>query len=337
MLNFILDYGLFFLEAVTIVVAILICLSGVIGIIAKSKLKPKEKISIRKLNEKYQDMGDAIREGTCDKKELKAIMKKRKQEEKKKQQDLKKGKNKEKSQKRIFVLNFNGDIKASAVANLREEITAILTAVMPSDEVLVKIESSGGTIHDYGLAASQLKRIKDQKIPLTIAVDKVAASGGYMMACVADRILAAPFAVLGSIGVVAQLPNFNRLLKKHDVAFEQITAGEYKRTLSLFGENTAKGRKKMQEEVEEAHELFKKFVSAQRPKVAIEKISTGEHWYGTRALELKLVDEIMTSDDYLLSNSAKAGIYEITYSIKKNLLEKFGFELKKGLISLRSI
>ena len=185
-------------------------------------------------------------------------------------------------QQRVFVLNFDGDWKASAVNLFREEITAILCVAKPQDEVVVRLESSGGVVHGYGLAASELQRIKDHHIPLTIAVDKVAASGGYMMACVADKILAAPFAIIGSIGVLAQLPNFHRFLKKHDVDFEQITAGQYKRTLSLFGENTSDGRKKFQTEINEAHQLFKQFITEHRPQIDIDKLATGEYWFGQK-------------------------------------------------------
>ena len=147
---------------------------------------------------------------------------------------------------------------AHEVESLREEITAIISIANPSkDKVLIRLESGGGVVHGYGLAASQLQRIKSAGIPLSVAIDKVAASGGYMMACVADEILAAPFAIVGSIGVIAQIPNFNKILKKNDVEFEQITAGEFKRTLTLFGENTDKAREKFREEIEQTHDLFK--------------------------------------------------------------------------------
>jgi len=236
-----------------------------------------------------------------------------------------------KTKRRVFVINFDGDIRALTVENLRQEISAVLTIATPRDEVLVKIESAGGVIHGYGLAASQLQRIRNRNIPLTVVVDKIAASGGYMMACVANRILAAPFAIIGSIGVITQLPNFNRFLKRHNIDFEQVSAGEYKRTLTMFGENTDKGRKKLQEEVEEAHELFKSFVIANRPIVDIHAIATGEHWLGTRAKELKLVDEIMTSDDYLMLACDEADLYEITYTTKKNLLEKLTSSVSKAV------
>ena len=326
MLEFLSTYGMFLLKVITATAAILLVFSGILAISGKNKIKPREKISIRNLNDKYTELKDAINFETLSKDEFKALEKKQKQDKK---AEAKKNKTKKtKHQKRIFLLNFDGDTEASAVETMREEITAVLTAAKPEDEVVVRIDSAGGMIHSYGLAASQLQRIRDHKIPLTVSVDKVAASGGYLMACVADKIIASPFAILGSIGVLAEIPNFNRLLKKHDVTYEQITAGEYKRTLSMFGENTTKGRKKMQEEVEEAHKLFKKFVATHRPKVAIEKISTGEHWYGSRALQLKLVDEIITSDDYLLSASEESKIYEITYTIKKSITERFSFLAK---------
>ncbi|MCH7695932.1 MAG: protease SohB [Proteobacteria bacterium] len=222
----------------------------------------------------------------------------------------------------IYVLNFNGDIRASEVASLREEITALLTVADKNDEVIVLLESGGGTVHGYGLAASQLRRIKDKSIKLTISVDKVAASGGYMMACVADHIIASPFAIIGSIGVLAQIPNFNRFLKKHNIDFEQISAGKYKRTLSLFGENTDEDREKLRQELEDTHQLFKEFVSENRTKIDIEKIATGEHWHGKNALKLGLIDELMTSDDFLSEASNSADIYEISYYRKRPFIEK---------------
>jgi serine protease SohB len=172
-------------------------------------------------------------------------------------------------------------------------------------------------------------RVRERNIPLTVAVDKVAASGGYMMACVANKIIAAPFSIVGSIGVVAQIPNFHRLLKKHDIDFEQFTAGEFKRTVTMFGENTEEGRVKFRKEVEDIHLLFKDFITQHRPKVDIASVSTGEHWPGIRALENQLVDELKTSDDYLLENSKDADLFEIKYSTKKSLWEKLGFQMQQ--------
>ncbi|MCL4139307.1 UNVERIFIED_CONTAM: hypothetical protein GTU68_038169 [Idotea baltica] len=247
-----------------------------------------------------------------------------KQLKKQKKKEVKANKKTPSEKRRVFLLNFKGDMKASAAENLREEITAVLSQAKAEDEIVVRLESAGGMVHSYGLASSQLDRIKKKGIPLTVCVDKVAASGGYMMACVADKILAAPFSILGSIGVVAQLPNFNRLLKKHDVDVELHTAGEHKRTLTMFGENTDEGRGKFLEDLEDTHELFKDFVSQHRESVDINAIATGDIWLGTRAKALALVDELMTSDEYLVELSAEANIYEVKHVHHKTLPEKVG-------------
>ena len=226
---------------------------------------------------------------------------------------------------RLFVINFHGSVDAHEVANLREEITAILLAAEDNDEVLINLESGGGVVHGYGLAASQLQRIKAKGLKLTICVDKVAASGGYMMACVADRLICANFAIIGSIGVIAQMPNFNKLLKKNDIDFEQHTAGDYKRTLTVFGENNDEGRAKFKAELEEVHVMFKDFVNTNRPSLDIEKVATGEYWFGLQAKDLGLVDELATSDDIILELNKTREIFSVKYSEKKNVMEKLGF------------
>ena len=314
MLNTLIQLLLFLDEMLILVVAVLIVVAGIVAIATKEKTKEKNKINVRNLNEYYKNLTNEM---SAEILEEKAYKKYKKSEKKSEKRTLLK-------KQRIFILNFDGDWKASAVNLFREEITAILCVAKPQDEVVVRLESGGGVIHGYGLAASELQRIKDHQIPLTIAVDKVAASGGYMMACVADKILAAPFAIIGSIGVLAQLPNFHRFLKKHDVDFEQITAGQYKRTLSLFGENTSDGRKKFQTEINEAHQLFKQFITKHRPQIDIDKIATGEYWFGQKAKELNLVDNIMTSDEYLISASQQADLFEVSFKRKKKLLEKLG-------------
>ncbi|PCI70760.1 MAG: protease SohB [Gammaproteobacteria bacterium] len=232
---------------------------------------------------------------------------------------------------RVFVINFDGDVEASAVENLREEITAIISIADPKDEVVVCLESPGGMVHSYGLAASQLTRIKAANLKLVIVVDQVAASGGYMMACVGDEILAAPFAILGSIGVVAELPNFHRLLKHNKVDYEQHTAGEFKRTITMFSENTEAGRKKFKQELEETHDLFKSFIAENRPSLDIDKVATGEHWYGTQALDLGLIDGITTSDDYIVKASENNQVFEISYQIKKPFSERFSFSVQSTI------
>ncbi|UGQ27279.1 protease SohB [Acinetobacter calcoaceticus] len=243
------------------------------------------------------------------------------------QQLAKEAKIRRKNNQKIFVLDFKGDIQASAVENLREEITLILaTAKAGRDRVVVRLESPGGMVHGYGLAAAQLVRLRDAGFHLTICVDKVAASGGYMMACIANEIITAPFAIVGSIGVVAQVPNFNRLLKEHNVDFELYTAGQYKRTVTMFGENTPEGKAKFEEELQQTHVLFKHFVEKYRPQLNVDKVATGEHWYGEDALNLNLVDKLQTSDEYLLALLAQHDVYVINTRRKATLGEKLGLQ-----------
>lgn len=319
-MDFITDYGLFVAKLATVLVFLLALTFGLAVIRKRGKAGQEERLEVKRLNDKYDGMALALRAAMGPKRAFKQAHRAFKAERKARAKDG--GGQGSVARKRVFVLRFQGDLRASAVAALREEVTAILTVATPNDEVVMILESPGGVVHGYGLAASQLQRFKDHGIALTVAVDKVAASGGYLMACVARRIIAAPFAILGSIGVVGQIPNFNRLLKSHDVDYELITAGEHKRTLTLFGENTQKGREKFREDIEITHTLFKDFVRTHRPDVDIERVSTGEHWYGLQALELKLVDAVRTSDDYLREAGAEADLYELTYIRKRRGLER---------------
>lgn len=307
------DLGVFGGKVVLLVVGVAILLILIAGLIAKAR-KRQPRLSVENLNQKYDAMTEALRSevqtAKAFKRGRKAARKKRKSE-------------KSEERKRIYVLDFHGDIRASHVDNLQEEVTALLTVARPgTDEVVARIESPGGMVHAYGLAATQLTRLRQAGIELTVAVDKVAASGGYMMACTGQRILAAPFAIIGSIGVVAQIPNFHRLLKKHDIDFEEITAGEFKRTVSLFGEITDKGRRKFLDQIEDTHGLFKDFVRQYRPQLALDQVATGEYWFGQRALDLGLVDEIVASDDYLFRRRDEADIYKIEILARKKWSEK---------------
>ncbi|MCO8098079.1 protease SohB [Acinetobacter lwoffii] len=243
------------------------------------------------------------------------------------QQLSKESRARKKTNQKIYVLDFKGDMAASAVEGLREEITLILaTAKAGRDRVVARLESPGGMVHGYGLAAAQLVRLREAGFHLTICVDKVAASGGYMMACIANEIISAPFAIVGSIGVVAQVPNFNRLLKDNKIDFELYTAGQYKRTVTMFGENTEEGKAKFEEELQQTHALFKHFVEKYRPQLNIEKVATGEHWYGRDALDLNLVDKLQTSDEYLLNLLTQHDIYSIQTRKKPTLGEKLGLQ-----------
>lgn len=316
--EFIYEYGMFLAKFGTLLLILIVVIAVVLLIFMRTRAAGDEHLDIKNINHRYEHMKLMLESAILTKKEFKKNVKELKASHKKEEKQT----IEEESSKRIFVLNFNGDIRASEVASLREEISSILTVAREEDEVLVCVESGGGTVHGYGLAASQLRRIREHNIKLTVAVDKVAASGGYMMACVANQIIAAPFAIIGSIGVLAQIPNFNKLLKKHDIDFEQFSAGKYKRTVTMFGENTEADRDKLREELEETHILFKDFVKDNREAVDIEKVATGEHWFGSRAKELGLVDEIITSDDYLARQSESASIYAIEYVRKKPFIEK---------------
>ena len=335
-MEFFIEYGLFLAKVATVVVAIAIIISLAVGASLKGKQgSDKGHLEITPLNQQYEDMSEAMLIATMDESLQKAEEKKLHKAKKKQAKADKKAQKTENetdasAKKRVFVLTFDGNISASAVSHLREEVTAVLTQAKANDEVLLKLESAGGMVHSYGLASSQLDRLRKAQIPITVAVDKVAASGGYMMACVADRILAAPFAIIGSIGVVAQMPNFNRVLKKHDVDYELLTAGEHKRTLTMFGENTDKGREKFIEELEETHQLFKDYVSERRPQVDIDKIATGEIWYGSKALEMALVDDIQTSDEYLVSCIQEAQVFEVAYVQKKKLHQRLGIAAEES-------
>jgi len=310
MIDMLMQYGLFLAKALTIVVAVVAVVGAFFALSRRERAA--ERLEVKNLNKRYDDMHRTLCKSVLSKKAFKEFEK----QEKKQRKARDKGKDKQ-PERNVFVINFRGDIRATGVGSLREEITAVLGQARDGDEVVLRLENAGGLVHEHGLAASQLMRLKERHIPLTVAVDKVAASGGYMMACVGDRIIAAPFAVLGSIGVIAQLPNFHRWLDSHGIDFELVKAGEYKRTVTLFGETTDKDREKLRQDVEDTHALFKEFVAEQRAKLDVSRVSTGEHWYGRRALELHLVDELMTSDDYLLAASRDANVYEIRYTTRK--------------------
>ncbi|MDP2504317.1 protease SohB [Oceanobacter sp. 3_MG-2023] len=334
-MEFVAEYGLFLLKTVTIAGAIILLLGAVASMGMRHKPRSEGELVIKRLNDDIDEYKEVIEEAVLGKHELKALHKQRdkeeKAEEKAERKRLKSGVEEEPAQKRVYVIDFNGDVRASEVDLLRHEITAILTSARAEDEIVLRLESPGGMVHTYGLAASQLERIRNQGVKLTICVDEVAASGGYMMACLADRIIAAPFALVGSIGVMAQLPNFNKLLTKHDVDYELFTAGEYKRTVTMFGQNTDKARDKFQSDLEETHVLFKQHIQRYRPKLDVAAVANGDVWYGQQAVELDLIDELGTSDDYITKACADADVFSVRYEYKKTLQEKIGFAVQGGI------
>ena len=312
MLEIFLEYGLFLLKVITVLISVIVLISFVA---ASKKSNTSEGLEIENLNEKYKGLSDSLNKAVMEKDEWK---KKQKSEK----AIAKKNKKKKTRKPKAYILDFIGDIKASAVPSLREEITAILDIAKRNDQIVLRLDNHGGVVHEHGLAASQLARIREKKIHLTVVVDKVAASGGYLMASVANKIYAAPFAILGSIGVIAQLPNFNRLLDNYGVDFEQITAGQYKRNVTMFGKNTDEDREKLKDQLEEIHELFKSSVNEYRPQLDLERVATGEHWYGSKALELGLIDEIKTSDELLIEMAKKYEIFSVKLKVKKPLKKR---------------
>jgi serine protease SohB len=329
--DFLSRYALFLAETLTLVVAIV----GLVALAMRMSRRGRGRyrLSIRNVNRRYEAMANALTAQLEPKRVVKQRVKadrRRRKGEDRARRAAPGGPRKP----RMFVLDFRGDVRATQANSLREEVTALLTTATEQDEVLVRLENAGGLVHDQGFAASQLLRVRQRQIPLTVAVDKIAASGGYMMACVADRILAAPFAVVGSIGVIAQVPNVHRLLDRHGVDVELFKGGEFKRTVTMFGENTDADREKLQEEIHDTHALFKEFVAAHRPQVDVAAVGTGEHWYGSRALERHLVDELVTSDDYLLTRRDSTDIFEVSCAQRPSARNRLG-SLMSGLLDTR--
>ncbi len=320
------DYIGFLLQAVTVVVSVGVVAALIASAFRGRRMPPIGRLTVRKLNDRFKKMSAAVNDAALPPAAAKVAAKNRAKERKKR--DKEKAKSVEKSgtsgRKRVFVLDFRGDVRAKGVKSMREEITAVIGAAKAGDEVVVKVESGGGAVSAYGLAASQLERIRTAGLKLTTVVDKVAASGGYMMAVVGDRIVAAPFAVVGSIGVIAGVPNVRRLLQQHGVDYEQITAGKFKRTLTVMGENTEEGRAKMQAEMEDIHTVFKELITSHRPDVNLDKIATGEWWLAKRGIELGLVDELGTSDDVLLAAAKDADVFEVKWSAPRSLSDRMG-------------
>ena len=367
-MEFLSEYGLFLLKTATIAVVIIIIISLLISAGQRQRSSSKGDIKVVNLGEAIKDNSQSIKNEILTNAEYKQLVKEEKEREKQQEKEAKQklkqakkstgkqltdssvsveptvteedanqpedtaeGESQVESPQRMYVIDFDGDIHATGVDSLREEVTAILATANKGDEVMVRLESPGGLVHSYGLAASQLKRVRDAGLKLTIAVDQVAASGGYMMACVADELVAAPFAVVGSIGVVAEIPNFNRLLQKANIDYEQHTAGQYKRTLTMFGQNTTVAREKFKQELEDTHQLFKTFIHENRPNLDLDKVATGEHWYGRQALELGLVDKILTSDDVILDALNSKDVYSIKYEIRKPLTERLSVNLYQAM------
>lgn len=317
-MEFITEFGMFFAKALCLAVAVILVILFASRLLARGARPGEGRLRVEKLNHRLRDMARALRRKTLAPGAFKRLHKAERRTRKEEERAAEQAEGPQR-RPRIYVIDFEGDLRASAIESLRQEVTAILTVAEPGDEVVLRLDSGGGLVHAYGLAASQLDRLRAHKLRLTACVDRIAASGGYLMACVADRILAAPFAVVGSIGVVATVPNLHRLLAKHDVDVELHTAGLYKRTLTVLGKNTEEGRAKFREQLEEAHDLFKAFIAAHRPSIELDRVATGEHWHGSQGLTLGLVDELGTSDDLLLRESERADLFRVAWVRRQTL------------------
>lgn len=321
------ELAVFVLKAAIIVFSVMLVV-GVISQAAQRQKGRKGELIVDRLSDDLRDGVHRLKLDLLDKKSRKKHQKELKRKHKAEQRG--------EARKRIFVIDFKGSIDAHEVDALRREVNAVVAVAEPGEQVMVRLESPGGVVHGYGLGASQLQRLRDAQLELVVSVDKVAASGGYMMAAVANHIQAAPFAIIGSIGVLAQLPNFHRWLKKHDVDFEQVTAGEYKRTLTMFGENTEEGRHKFKQDLENIHEQFKQHIRNYRPDLNFEKVATGEYWTAQEAKEYGLVDSLITSDAWLLERRESHDMFLVRYVVKKNLGERVGRNVSAVLHAVKN-
>ena len=352
-MEFLANWGLFAVKLVTVLVFVFLLVSLLISLAMQAKAhneddKDKIKFKFTNLFNFYKDNVDKLDaaidefdESKSDK-EKKAYLKQKAKALKTEPQKLREEKaeriKKAEAQgefcpEHLFVIDFDGDARASQVDELTKKVNLILAKATDKDEVIIKLTSPGGVVNGYGLCASQLERIRNKGINLVACVDTVAASGGYMMACVASKIVAAPFSYVGSIGVVAQIPNFNKVLKNHDVEYEQVTAGKYKRTLTMFGENTPEARDKFKQEITLIHNRFKAIVAKYRTKLDIENIATGEYWLAEDAKELNLVDQISTFDEYLQNRLDFTKVCAIKISIDKDEKKSLKDILKKLLMA----
>ena len=332
-----LDIAAFAVKALLIVAAFG-ALAALFAGLTRGDAKRGREIEVRSLNERYDKMRDELDAKILDRKERRSLAKARKREGK----SAARTRATAPAEKRVYVLGFKGDMTASAVKGLAREIDAVLTVARPgADEVVLRLQSPGGTVTGYGLAAAEISRLREATIKVTVSVDQVAASGGYMMACAGDEIVAAPFALIGSIGVVAQAPNLHRLLKKNDIDYEELTAGEFKRSISVLGEITPAGREHFLGKIEDIHTAFKSFVAERRPAADIARVANGDVWLASEAVSLGLVDALSTGDDLIFRLKDEARVFEVATAAHKTLLQQLlgglGFEGTSALAPLGAI
>lgn len=312
-MDYLYDISLFFLKSLIIVVGLLVVILIPMIQSQKRKAGKKKKLELENLKNRFKPYIQEFHQAHMNKKKYKNYLKQLKKKEPIES---------EKEKPNSFLISFTGDKMATQVESLRDEVSLILNIAKPEDEVILLLESPGGAVASYGLAASQLVRLRD-RLKLTICVDTVAASGGYLMASTGHQIISAPFALVGSIGVLFQTPNIHEFLKKRDISFEEITAGKYKRTITPFGKITEEKKQKLQEQIDLVYFQFKNFLKKYRENLDFEKVATGEVWLGAEALKLHLVDKIQCSDDYIMEALKTRNVYKIKLKEEKKLWEKF--------------
>lgn len=233
----------------------------------------------------------------------------------------------------VFVIDYVGSMMASEVVYLTAKIDAIILKSNKDDEVVINITSPGGAVSGYGLVASQIKRLKTAGLKITATVDTVAASGGYMAAVVSDEIIAAPFAMVGSIGVVANVMIYEELLKNIGIQTNVYTSGDSKRTVVPSRVPNAEEEAKLEAQLEEIHSRFKDHVLSFRPDIDEDKVFTGQAFLAADAINFGLVDKIGTSDELLL-NLYKDGhrLIEVQFIIEENIGGSVTKQVSAGLV-----
>ncbi len=227
---------------------------------------------------------------------------------------------------RLAVLRFQGlrDLNASGDQRLSEAIDEVLVNRDHFEEAVVIIDSPGGTTHGYGHAYALLERLSASGLKVTACIDRIGASGGYLMALPADRILAGPFAIVGSVGVVAGIPNVKRLLEEKGVSYRLFVAGDKKRVVHFADDDGPEVREYMDEKLAGIHTQFLQAVEKHRgDRVKLDEVRSGDHWSAEESVEkgLGLVDELQTSAEYLLERNREVALVMIERRV--DITERF--------------
>jgi protease-4 len=206
--------------------------------------------------------------------------------------------------KAIAVIDVKGDILSSE---------KVVKEIEKYDEdssvraIVLRVNSPGG-----GIAQSQeiYKAVKEADKEIIASLGSVAASGGYYISCGADRIIANPGTITGSIGVITTFPKYHQLLKKIGVEWEVIKSGEHKDIGSPYRDMTVEEKRLFQDVIDDLFDQFVEVVSVERdiPKEEVLKLADGRIFSGNQAHELGLVDEIGTFSDAIRIAGERGGI-----------------------------